>query len=262
MPPAAPLNLRLSASAIDSYETCPLQFKLEREWRLPGEVPAAMQYGAAMHRVLRTYYDAQGFQRPYSDDALFRQLRDDLNNAGIEDAYQHELYQQKGANQLRDFLLAARDASPAHVLHTEKAFEIRLGSTTVAGRIDRIDQLNDGSVAIIDYKTGKPRTQESADESLQLSIYVLAAREKWKYRVDHLIFYNLEENAPVITRRTEAQLQETADKVQVVAEKIGQGKFDATPGWHCTLCAYRNLCPATEKIIHEITSANIGRRAN
>ena len=262
IPPAAPLNLRLSASAIDSYETCPLQFKLEREWRLPGEIPAAMQYGAAMHRVLRNYYDALGVQRPYSDDDLFQQLRDDLSNAGIEDAYQHELYQQKGANQLRDFLSAARHAPAAQVLHTERAFEIRLGGTTVAGRIDRIDQLNDGSVVIIDYKTGKPRTQESADESLQLSIYVLAAREKWKYRVDHLGFYNLEENAPVITRRTESQLQETADKVQVVAEKIGQGIFHATPGWHCTLCAYRNLCPATEKIIHEITSANIGKRTN
>src|SRR5438132_616070 len=36
-------NSPLSASAIETYETCPLQFKLDREWRMPGEVPAAMQ---------------------------------------------------------------------------------------------------------------------------------------------------------------------------------------------------------------------------
>jgi CRISPR-associated protein Cas4 len=253
MPPAAPLNTRLSASAIDRYETCPLQFKLEREWRLPGEIPAAVQYGAAMHRVLRAYYDALRFERPFADEALLKQLQDDLSNAGIEDAYQHELYQQKGAGQLRDFLAAAR-LIPSRVLHTEEEFEIRLRSTTVAGRIDRIDQLKDGSVVIIDYKTGKPRTQEDADESLQLSIYVLAAREKWNYRVDHLSFYNLEDNAPVITRRSERELQQTADKVQEVAENILAGKFEPTPGRHCNFCAYRNLCPATEKTIHEITS--------
>ena len=31
---------------------------------------------------------------------------------------------------------------------------------------------------IVDYKTGKPKTQEDADDSLQLSIYALAARDK------------------------------------------------------------------------------------
>jgi len=256
MTPAAALNTRLSASAIDRYETCPLQFKLEKEWRLPGEIPAAVQYGAAMHRVLRSYYDGLRLQRPFSDEALLKQLEDDLSMAGIEDAYQHELYQQKGAGQLRDFLDAAARLSPSTVLHTEEAFEIRLRGTIVAGRIDRVDKLKDGGIVIVDYKTGKPRTQEDADESLQLAIYVLAAREKWNYRVDHLVFYNLEENAPVITRRSDLQLQEMAQKVEAVAEKILEGKFEATPGRHCGFCAYRNLCPATEKIIHEIRPAN------
>ena len=57
MSPASNLGARLSASAVQTYETCPLQFKLDREWRIPGEVPAAMQYGGTMHRVLRAYYD-------------------------------------------------------------------------------------------------------------------------------------------------------------------------------------------------------------
>src|SRR5439155_7172137 len=55
MPPAFHLNIKLSASAIDTYNTCPLQFKLERDWRLPREVSAALHYGSAMHLVLRAY---------------------------------------------------------------------------------------------------------------------------------------------------------------------------------------------------------------
>ncbi len=57
-PPSSNLSERLSASAVETYEICPLRFKLEREWKIPRDVPAALQYGAAMHRVLKTYYDA------------------------------------------------------------------------------------------------------------------------------------------------------------------------------------------------------------
>ena len=77
-----------------------------------------------------------------------------------------------------------------------------MGPTSVVGRIDRIDRRPDGSVAIVDYKTGKARDQEDADESLQLSLYAIAAQEKWGYTVGALIFHNLEENVPVITTRT------------------------------------------------------------
>ena len=104
----------------------------------------------------------------------------------------------------------------------------------------------DGRVVITDYKTGKSRSQEDADKSLQLSIYALAAKEKWGYSVASLMFYNLEENVPVATARDEAKLAATKAKVESVAGCIAAGKFDPKPGFHCNFCAYRNLCPATE----------------
>jgi len=127
---------------------------------------------------------------------------------------------------------------------------VRFGETTVVGRIDRIDKLPDGRVVVTDYKTGKPQSQEDADESLQLSIYALAAREKWDYRADHLVFYNLEGNSSVITRRSEIELMEAGSRVQEVAENIAAGNFDAKTGFHCSFCAYRSLCPATEKRLY------------
>lgn len=250
LPPASDLSTKLSASAVQTYETCPLQFKLEREWRIPGEVPAAMQYGAAMHRVLRAYYDSVRFQRPMQEDALIELLRADLVEAEIQDRYQHELYEKQGVDQIREFLVACGRTPTPDVLHTEEFFEVRFGETVVVGRIDRVDKLPDGQVVITDYKTGKPQSQEDADESLQLSIYALAAREKWGYHADHLAFYNLEGNSSVITRRNEAQLTEARSRVQEVAESIAANNFDAKTGFHCNFCAYRNLCPATEKRLY------------
>jgi DNA helicase-2/ATP-dependent DNA helicase PcrA len=256
LPPASDLSARLSASAVQTYETCPLQFKLDREWRIPGEVPAAMQYGASMHRVLRAYYDSVRFGRTIGDDALVELFRTDLRHAHIQDSYQHDLYEQQGIAQLKEFLAACRNRPAPEVLHTEEFFEVRIGEATVIGRIDRIDKLPADQIAITDYKSGKPQSQEDADLSLQLSIYALAAMEKWGYCSDHLAFYNLEDNTCMVTRRSQVELQEAKRKVEEVAAKIAAGLFKPTPGFHCRFCAYHSLCPATEKRLYSIARAN------
>jgi len=247
MDPGVLLTSGLSATAVEIYELCPLKFKLEREWRIPGEVPAAMQFGATMHRVLRTYYESVRMERPKNDEELIELFKMDLGAANIEDRYQHELYESQGLRQLTAFLEMARRGEQPAVLHNEQSFSVRMGDATVAGRIDRMDRIKEQHVAIVDYKTGKPRSQEDADTSLQLSIYAIAAQEMWGYRADRLAFYNLEDNTVVSTIRTEHQLRAARAKVEEVAQRIAAGQFDAKKGFHCGFCSYRNLCPATEK---------------
>jgi RecB family exonuclease len=243
------LHKRLSASAVDTYERCGLQFKLERDWRISAKPAAAMQYGAAIHRVLKTYFDSIRLGRPKTDAELIELFRIDLASAKIQEAYQHELYENLGLRQLQEFLRSARAIPASQVLHTEEAFEIKIGETTVAGRIDRIDQRADGTVAIVDYKSGKARDQEAADESLQLSLYAIAAHEKWGYKVGVLIFHNLEENVPVVTTRSESQLLDARICVEEAAKGIAENVFKAKIGQHCNFCAYRSLCPEKEKRI-------------
>jgi DNA helicase-2/ATP-dependent DNA helicase PcrA len=213
-----------------------------------------MQYGAAMHRVLRTYHDALRLGRPKTDQEVMDLFREDLAALRIQEQYQHELYEKQGIAQLRDFLVAARSAAALQVLHTEEGFEIRVGCTIVVGRIDRIDRHPDGTVAIVDYKTGRARNQDDADKSLQLSLYAMAAREKWGYDVGSLVFYNLEDNVAVSTRRSESQLREACDRVEAAARGIADGNFKPNVDFHCAFCSYRSLCPAKEKRIPNRTT--------
>jgi DNA helicase-2/ATP-dependent DNA helicase PcrA len=256
LPAIEGLDARLSASAVETYETCPLQFKFEREWKLARQVHAALHYGAAMHRVLRTYYDSVRLGRTKTEDELLQLFRDDPGVSGIQDKYQRDLYLEQGIEQLKDFLAGTRSSPAPEVLHTEEWFDVQIAGTKVAGRIDRMDRTADGSVAIVDYKTGKARSQEDADESLQLSIYAMAAHEKWGYRVGALVFHNLEGNVPVFSKRTEFQLTEARERVLAAARGIAEGNFDPKPDFHCSFCAFRGLCPAREKRI-----PNIVRRA-
>jgi DNA helicase-2/ATP-dependent DNA helicase PcrA len=255
LPPMEGLGARLSASAVESYETCPLQFKFEREWKLSRQVQAAMQYGATMHRLLRTYYDSVRLGRTKTNDEVLQLFRDDLATTGIQDDYQRDLYLKKGLQQLQDFLAGTRSTPPPDVLHTEEWFDVQIAGTKVAGRIDRIDSNADGSVNIVDYKTGKARSQEDADESLQLSIYAMAAYEKWGYRVGALAFHNLEGNVPVFSKRAEFQLAEARDRVLAVARGIAEGNFEPKLDYHCNFCAFRGLCPAREKRVPNLAKS-------
>jgi ATP-dependent exoDNAse (exonuclease V) beta subunit len=255
LPPVNILHNRLSATAVDSYDRCPLQFKMEREWRLPREVPAALHYGSVMHSVLKAYNESVCAGRPLTRENAIEMFRALLLEAGIPEKYQHELYENLGVVQLTGFIEACERDGLANVIHTEETFEIKIGETTVAGRIDRIDRLADGRVAVVDYKTGRSKSQDDADESLQLSIYAIAAREKWQYDAGALVFYNLEQNASVFTTREPAKLEEVRQKILEVSQSIAAGKFDGTPGFHCAFCPYETLCPKTEKKLYVIPTA-------
>lgn len=72
----------------------------------------------------------------------------------------------------------AQDAADGRrIALVEAKGEIRLGAVTLEGRADRIDRLADGSVAIVDYKTGKPPSarQVHAGYALQLGLLGLIA---------------------------------------------------------------------------------------
>ncbi len=257
-PPRASLaGIPLSATSIDSYEQCPLQFKIDKEWSLPGKPAAQLQFGNAVHTALKAFYDAVLAGRPLSLPALLRTFDEALAAMPADDPHQRELYLEAGHEQLEEFFRRAAAAPSPDVLGTERAFRMKLGGAFVTGRVDRIDRLGGGRVEIVDYKTGKPRTQDNADDSLQLSIYALAARE-WGFEPAKLTIYNLESNEPVTTSRTAAQLAAAEDRIAAVATRIAQGDFEPTPGFHCAGCDYRDLCPATEQRLYSIRGVGAG----
>jgi CRISPR/Cas system-associated exonuclease Cas4 (RecB family) len=76
-----------------------------------------------------------------------------------------------------------------------------------------------------------------------------------------LIFHNLENNTTITTVRNDTELEEAKTRVQKVAAAIACGEFPPNPKYHCSFCPYRNLCPATEKVVR-IAAPQEKSRAN
>lgn len=262
LPPSRPLDkLSLSATQIETYDTCPLRFKIETDWNIPGEPVPAMQFGNAVHTALKGYYDAVQVGRPLSREQFVRIFEEQMEISPFEELHQKQLYIEQGQRQLGEFYdLRNREPQP-EVIATEKSFAFELAGVKVIGRIDRVDRLPGGAIRIIDYKTGSPRDEEDAEKSLQLSIYALASQELWQQTPQSIAFYNLENNQPAATTRDDGQLEETKRKIAYVADAIRANEFAPQTGYHCKWCGYRELCPVHEEplwITEEAIPANAG----
>lgn len=119
----------------------------------------------------------------------------------------------------------------------------------VGGRIDRIDQMSDGRIEIIDYKTGNnvPDEKKLASD-MQLTFYALAAsevRDKILNRKPEeivLTLYYIEPDKKFTTTRTMEQLHAAKEFILTKAKEISESDFQCRGGRLCHDCEYKMLC--------------------
>ncbi|MEG2465273.1 MAG: PD-(D/E)XK nuclease family protein [Kiritimatiellia bacterium] len=192
----------LSPSAIKRFLTSPLDYFLSDILRfkttelLPDGVPA-QQFGSLLHLALRTLKDKSQAPAPLLLDALHRAIRDTYGstpNIEILAAEASAKRRLQSAAQLEEILRAGQWETIA----VEESFEMPLNIDGVDlilnGKIDRIDRNAQGTLRIIDYKSGAKnipnevhyRGKDDKREWLdfQLPIYELLVRYAKKLPAD------------------------------------------------------------------------------
>ena len=129
-------------------------------------------------------------------------------------------------------------------LALELAFNLKIGGNTIIGKIDRIDDLGNGKVQIIDYKTG---TSKDKPEKEQLFIYQMAAQEILNLKPELLSYYYLDDGKILSFLGTEKELEQQKEKVLEQIEKIKNSEFEPTPGWQCQYCDFKDICDFAQR---------------
>ena len=243
-------KISLSATAAEDYLQCPLKYKFAHLMRIPPGPQPALTFGNLMHQSVRHYFELRGQGLP-SVEEMERFYLSGWRSAGFDDDYQEESYKKAGIEQLRGFVEAHNGATiDTAKVRTEQQFSLDFGDLKLEGRIDQVNEIElkgHSQHELIDYKTGRPRTAKDADQSLQLSLYAMAARELYGSIPARLSFYNLTDNRAVSTVRTEEKLRESLDQLREVAREIRGGSFEAKPGFLCRWCNFISICPAHEQ---------------
>ncbi|HWQ03381.1 MAG TPA: ATP-dependent DNA helicase [Candidatus Nitrosotenuis sp.] len=247
--PPAPMPLQLSASSVESYSNCPQRYLFEAMWGVRGGPRASATFGSVMHLTIREMVKQMSQRRALPFDEVQAIYEREWRSAGFEDDFQEAEYKKEGLEQLRAFHATCAQLS-ADVLGQEKYFELPLENNIVlTGRMDQVNRVAPGAAEIVDYKTGRPKAERDAKNSLQLSIYALAARDLLELDPVRLTFYNLMNNAAVSASRDAKQLDKALDKVREAAAAIRAGEFPAEPGFQCRHCDFQPICPAHEQLV-------------
>jgi len=240
-------KLRLSATSIEDYQSCPLKFKFSHYLKVPTGPQPALTFGNLMHQCVRRYFELRKAGPVRWEDVETFYERS-WKSVGFEDEYQEQTYREAGREQLRAFV-EKHASDPTLPLDMERHFALDLGDVVLEGRIDQINPAgqSDHAVELVDYKTGRPRSSKDAEKSLQLSVYALACRNEMKLKPARLTFYNLTNNEPVSAVRTDRDLEKVVTEIRAVAEQIRQQLFPAAPGFVCKWCDFMPICPAHEE---------------
>jgi DNA helicase-2/ATP-dependent DNA helicase PcrA len=180
-------------------------------------------------------------------DEVRKKFELEWTSAGFEDEYQEQEYKKDGLAQLRAFHAACL-ASPPQVIAQEKSFQLQMENGVVlTGRMDQVNRIAPGQEEIVDYKTGRPRDENSARKDMQLSVYALAAREVFDWNPVRLTFYNVQTNQAVSATRDDKKLNRVRAEILEAADDIRAGQFPPKPGFWCKFCDYDSICPAREQ---------------
>jgi RecB family exonuclease len=242
--------MRLSYSALDTYQTCPLKYKYQYVDKIKEPKSKEAVFGTLLHSVLH-YVHSPALLAPSLEDAV-----NFFSQNWNTDVWENELEERaafsQGVRMIQSYY-AKNDPKDFTVVDLESRFEIGIGDDetgkhTIAGIIDRIDKTEDG-YEIIDYKTGKKMpSQEKVDGNLQLSIYLRAFLDRYPKEAERLdtitvSLYFLKHGVKLSSTRSKEQLALLERDFLEVISHIEAGEFEPIVSPLCDWCGYQKICP-------------------
>ncbi len=216
-------DLQYSPSSIDTYLNCPLQFYyqyvlgLEEKEELL-DAPQGKDIGDFIHRLLEDTYKEFLDKKPFIDDKFKNRFFKEFNKRFDQDLKKRMGSDAFMVKDIMDYRLSRfldkeqqREVKKVISLEDESLggrIKLRDSSFQFKCRIDRIDELEDSTILIIDYKTGaNPKAPARLDKlesmemdrqsiketihSFQLPLYYYFVRAKFKDLSLNAALYNL-----------------------------------------------------------------------
>lgn len=240
----------LSYSQIETFQTCPMHYKLRYIYKLPTPPSASASFGTSIHATLKDFFDSVKVGIKPTEKLLYDLLNKDWVKEGYTDKKHEREFFEKGKIYLAGFLKQGFNPKMLPIA-MEQPFIIPIGDgLKIGGKIDRVDDLGNGEIEIVDYKTGATvPSQRDVDKNLQLSFYALAASKIQDFpfgkKPDQikLSLYYLDTQEKISTSRTVKQLEDAVKEIFKVRDEIEKGEFKCSNHIFCQMgCEFSLFC--------------------
>lgn len=238
----------ISFSQMQTFDICPLHYKARYILGIPTAPSSAQSYGITLHHALNDFYKEALENKKVDKKSLENLLKKNWISEGYQDK-EHEKEAKERAHMVLNTYFDNFFSKDNLPIKLELPFSFHLDNgVKVVGSMDRIDNLKEGGIEIIDYKTGKINASSKSKYKFQLGIYALAAT-KIK---DTLFNHNLEkilvsllyiETGEKITHSiTQKELSEIEEKIIKKVKEIEESDFKCNKNMLCENCEYSMLC--------------------
>ncbi len=236
----------VSPSGLESFEECGLKWFLQSNGGIDGD-SAAQLLGSAIHA-----YAARAVEVPgTTEEELAQALRSSWKLIDPNSGWVSASALERAATMLTRFI-RYHNATNRNVLAVEKSFKVEVGRALIRGNIDRIEVEADGSLFIIDFKTGQEVVSpKEIDQNLQLAAYQLGVIKGGLAQISssqitsgaELVY--LAKDTVKVSRRTQFVINPDnfIERISIIAEGMGASSFTATINSRCKKCPVRSSCP-------------------
>jgi RecB family exonuclease len=250
VPLATPRKPWFSPSRLKLFLECPRRYEYQVIQKLPTAPSPHMDLGANVHAALRDWLRLVPGERSWDRLLEFYRAAWRANRPSFERRSREELkeFGERGKRMLERFAEeVAPDLAPVAI---EKNVNADYGDVVVGGRVDRVDALPDGSLKVVDYKTGKfPKfPARLREEDLAAPVYARATSALFAGApVVEVELHYLESGERLSFPVDEAWLAHKDLAVVSAARLVGEAErvkeFPARPSKLCAWCDFRSRCP-------------------
>ena len=131
------------------------------------------------------------------------------------------------------------------VLEIEKPFSYIGEGMIINGRIDLLIKSQSDDTELIDFKARKEKGIYTTHVDIQLRMYQMALESE--YEIDKLYAYTFEDNRKNLFGNSQAEIEETKNKIQEVCQTIQRRDFPATKNQFCPKCEFLPFCRRVER---------------
>jgi putative RecB family exonuclease len=249
-----PVPNSLSPSRVESFLSCPMQFRFASIEKLPEPPAIHMTRGSLVHRALELLFTRQPSERTTEmaivalDEAIAEYRTDpDFTDLHLTEPQAAVLF--ADALELVHKYLEMEDPTTIRDIGIELRLEAPVGDLTLRGIIDRLELDDEGGLVVTDYKTGRaPSANFEQGKMTGIHFYsflcdALFGQRPSKIRLMYLKTGEVIEATPsaqsvrYVTTRTTAVLK-------AVEKACITGVFQPRTSNLCGSCNFKQWCPA------------------
>ncbi|MFC1479873.1 ATP-dependent helicase [Candidatus Omnitrophota bacterium] len=147
-------DLTLNPTSLNNYISCRRKFLYDNVLRLPGRKNQNQVFGNCTHKALEEVYAAFRDKKKFPSFAFFKaSFRKELEYQGVSETIKNGCLSK--LEKLKDWH-DKESRHPVMPIELENKLEISLGNVVFRGTFDKIEKEAEGTIRVIDYKTGKP----------------------------------------------------------------------------------------------------------